>query len=121
MALLSKQLLNELGIQLDEHDYELLADHFETTLRERVIGEIVEELSPEQAQELASLDGASDEQLLAWLQANVLDFGDIVSDEVDILLGELAENSEAFSSQSGDHHSDEQGADDQSTLKLDHF
>lgn len=93
-----------------------LADHFETTLRERVIGEIVEELSPERAQELAGLDGVSDEQLHAWLQANVLDFGDIVSNEVDILLGEPAENSEAFNSPSG-----EQNAGDQDTLKLDHF
>ena len=39
---------------------------------------------------------ANDEELLNWLKTNVLDFKDIVSDEVDILLGELAENSEAF-------------------------
>lgn len=96
MALLSKELLNDLGIELSDQDYESLSEHFDTTLRTRVIAEIVEELSPDQAQELAAMQSASDEQLLAWLQANVLDFGDIVSDEVDILLGELADNSEAF-------------------------
>lgn len=100
MALLDRQLLKDLGIELSDQDYQMLTEHFDTTLRERVIGEIVQELSPEQAQELATLQTASDEQLLAWLHANVLDFGDIVSDEVDILLGELAENSEAFNSSS---------------------
>lgn len=97
MALLSKELLKDLGIELAEQDYELLAEHFDTTLHDRVIGEIVEELTPGQAQELTTLQGADDEQLLAWLFANVPNFREIVSDEVDILLGELAENSEAFS------------------------
>ncbi len=107
MALLDKTILDELGIELTDQDYERLAEHFETTLRERVIGEIVEELSPEQAEQLAAMQGVSDDQLLAWLQANVLDFGDIVSDEVDILLGELAENAEAFHSrpsEQGEQH-----------------
>ena len=97
MALLDRQLLQDLGIQLSDQDFASLSEHFDTTLRERVIAEIVQELSPEQAQELAAMQDASDEQLLDWLRVNVLDFGDIVSDEVDILLGELAENSDAFS------------------------
>jgi hypothetical protein len=98
MALLSNELLKDLGIELSEHDFELLSEHFDTTLRDRVIGEIVEELTPDQAEQLAAIQGASDEELLAWLRANVPSFNDIVSDEVDILLGEIAENSEAFHS-----------------------
>lgn len=96
MAILSKQFLADLGIELSEQDFASLAEHFETTLQERVINEITMELSPEQAQELATMQSASDEDLLAWLQANVPDLAEIVSDEVDILLGELAENSEAI-------------------------
>jgi len=96
MALLSKNLLNELGINLSDEDAQLLSEHFDTTLRARVIEEIVQELSPDQARQLASLENASDEELLNWLKVNILDFRDIVSDEVDILLGELAENSESF-------------------------
>ena len=96
MAILSKQLIQDLGIELNEQDYASLSEHFETTLQERVINEITMELSPEQAQELATMQSASDEALLAWLQANVTDLAEIVSDEVDILLGELAENSEAI-------------------------
>ncbi|QQS21562.1 hypothetical protein IPM09_03480 [Candidatus Saccharibacteria bacterium] len=94
MALLDPAFLADLGIELSETDYQALSEHFENTLHERVINEIVEELTPEQAEELAHLQEASDDQLQQWLVANVPDLQDIVSDEVDILLGEIAENSE---------------------------
>jgi succinate dehydrogenase flavin-adding protein (antitoxin of CptAB toxin-antitoxin module) len=97
MALLNQSLLENLGINLSEQDYALLSEHFETTLRERVINEITFELTPDQARELASLQQASDDDLIAWLTANVPDLADIVADEVDILLGELAENGQAIS------------------------
>jgi hypothetical protein len=96
MPLLTANLLDNLGISLSEQDYQLLAEHFETTLNERVINEIVLELSPEQAEQLSHLQQASDEEVLAWLKANVPDVAEIVADEVDILLGEIAENSEAI-------------------------
>lgn len=102
MALLSRTLLSDLGIEMADQDYALLEEHFETTLRNRVINEVVEGLSPEQAEELATMQNESDERLMEWLLANVPDFSDVVSDEVDILLGELADNSEAFNSSSAD-------------------
>lgn len=97
MALLTPPLLENLGINLSEEHYQALAEHFETTLNERVINEIVLELSPEQAEQLATLQDAGDEEVLGWLKANVPDMAEIVTDEVDILLGEIAENSEAIS------------------------
>ena len=97
MSLLSPTLLENLGINLSEEHYQALAEHFETTLNERVINEIVLELSPEQAEQLSQLQQAGDEEILTWLKANVPDIADIVADEVDILLGEIAENSEAIS------------------------
>ncbi|HSW92280.1 MAG TPA: DUF5663 domain-containing protein [Patescibacteria group bacterium] len=97
MPLLSPTLLENLGINLSEEHYQALAEHFETTLNERVINEIVLELSPEQAEQLATLQQAGDEEVLAWLKANVPDVAEIVTDEVDILLGEIAENSETIS------------------------
>jgi len=97
MPLLSPTLLENLGINLSEEHYQALAEHFETTLNERVINEIVLELSPEQAEQLSQLQQAGDEEILTWLKANVPDVADIVADEVDILLGEIAENSEAIS------------------------
>lgn len=96
--ILTKQTLTDLGIELDESSYEMLAEHFETTLQDRVINEIVAELTPEQARELAELHNESGDQAYKWLRANVTDFADIVADEVDILLGEIAEDSEEFAS-----------------------
>lgn len=96
MALLTPTLLANLGIQLSEQDYQSLEQHVETTLNERVINEIVLDLTPTQAQELATLNDASDDEIQEWLQTNVQNLNEIVSDEIDILLGELAENSEAL-------------------------
>lgn len=96
MPLLTKNLLNDLGIILSESDYALLAEHFETTLNERVINEIVLELEPQQAEELARLQQAEDAEVVNWLRTNVTDIEEIVADEVDILLGELADNTEAI-------------------------
>ncbi len=96
MALLDKTFLTDLGIILTDEDYQALAKHFETTLHERVINEIIEELNPDQAEELATLQNSDDATVQQWLQANVPDLADIVSDEVDILLGEIAENSEGI-------------------------
>lgn len=96
MALLTRDFLTDLGIQLDDANYQALAEHFETTLHERVIAEIVEELTPEQAEELANLKGGDEATVQQWLTENVADLPEIVADEVDILLGEIAENSEAI-------------------------
>lgn len=97
MPLLTKTLLNDLGIVLSESDYVLLAEHFETTLNERVINEIVLELEPAQAEELSQLQNADDAEIMAWLRANVTSIEEIVADEVDILIGELADNTESIS------------------------
>lgn len=98
MAILTREIIDNLGIKLDDETYAALSSHVDTTLQNRVIDEVVDELSPEKAKELADMQGnASDQQILEWLQANVEDLADIVSDEVDILLGEVAENSDAIS------------------------
>ncbi len=96
MPLLTRTILEDLGLALSDEDFASLAEHFETTLDERVINEIVMELEPEQAQQLALMQQSSDEEILQWLTTNVPDFADIVSDEVDILLGELADTSESM-------------------------
>ena len=96
MAILTPDIVRNLGIELAEADMQSLAEHFEATLDERVINEIVLSLTPEQAQQLAELQQAGDDTILEWLQANVPDLADIVADEIDILLGELAESSETL-------------------------
>ena len=98
MPVLSKTVLANLGINLSDEAFTSLSEHFEETLDTRVFDEIAYELSPEQAHELASMRDAGDSEIVQWLQTNVPDFADIVSDEVDILLGEIAENSENIAS-----------------------
>lgn len=93
MPVLNKQLLNALGIDLSDEEYSSLENHAEATLHDRVIEEIVKELTPEQATELSDLKNADDEVVGEWMLQNVDNLQEIVSDEIDILLGDLAEDS----------------------------
>lgn len=93
MPILTKVVLQNIGVVLSEEDYASLSEHFESTLNERVIDEIALEITPEQAVELSTLENADDATVSAWLQQNVTNLSEIISDEVDILLGELAEHS----------------------------
>ena len=92
MAILSKKILTSLGVNLSDNDFAALSQHFEETLDKRVFDEIAYSLTPEQAHELAAMGGASDDEITTWIQTNVPDFADIVSDEIDIMLGEIAES-----------------------------
>lgn len=96
MSVLTPEFLKEIGLELDAETFAALAEHADTTLHERVINEVVEELTPEQATELAALQSSDDDTKQQWLVNNVPDLQEIVADEVDILLGEIAENSESI-------------------------
>ncbi len=94
MPVLTQQFLQTLGINLDEQTAAAFSEHFEQTLGERVIEGIVDTLDDQELEELAALRDQDDEKLQQWLQAKVPDLKDIVEDEVAILVGELAENSD---------------------------
>lgn len=94
---ITKETLDELGINLDGQDVEALLTHLNDTLQERVGTEITEELDDNQLKTLLDMqETASEEEIGAWLNQNVPDLQQITQDEVDILLGELAENSDAI-------------------------
>lgn len=94
MALLNKQLLTDLGVEMTDEHLAVLSDHFETTLDERVTNELIAELNDEQVEELTTLRDSSEDQLAEWLKQNVPQMKEIIEDETAILLGELAENSD---------------------------
>mgnify|MGYP006875188877 CR=1 FL=1 len=96
MPILTKVVLQNIGVVLSDEDYASLSEHFDSTLNERVIDEIALEITPEQAVELSTLENADDATVSAWLQQNVTNLSEIISDEVDMLWGELTENSEAL-------------------------
>ncbi len=93
--LLTKEFLKELGIELDEVTYMALSGHYEETLMHRITQEVVEELEEPQLEQLHTLAGKN-EELAAWLKANVPQLREIVEDEVAILLGEIAERSDSI-------------------------
>lgn len=94
MSALTKDFLESIGITLDDATFAVFAEHFDSTLRDRILTEIIDELEDEQLLQLERLKETDGDQVWQWIQANVTDLSDIIQDEVDILLGELAENAE---------------------------
>lgn len=93
--IITKDLLDEAGINLADQNVDTLLAHLNQTLEERVGTEITESLSDEQLEELLTLqENGSDEEVGAWLDQNVPELQEITQDEIDILLGELAENAD---------------------------
>lgn len=97
-GVLNRQFLSDIGVQLDEQTYQALAGHYEQTLNDRVLEEITLELDEQQLKQLEVLKDATPNELTAWLVANIPQLGDIIEDEVAILMGELAENSDQIAS-----------------------
>jgi len=93
-GLLNKQFLQDIGVTLNDQTYETLSEHYEETLNERVIIEIVDELDEKQLEELHSLTSQDGGVLNQWLVANVPKLDEIIEDEIAILLGEITESSE---------------------------
>jgi len=91
---LNKEFFESIGVQLDDEMRKALSEHYDSTLSDRVTTEIVETLNDDQLQALQALKDAPDEELQTWLVANVPELNEIIEDEVAILLGEIAENSD---------------------------
>ena len=85
--------MKSIGVDVDVSDevYQKLADSFEETLYQRVVDEIMLELDSEKAAELSELAEADDVLVQQWLSQNVEDLEEIVTDELEILLGDIAE------------------------------
>lgn len=89
-----KQLLDSLEVNMDETKREALRAHMEATLQERVGLALVELLDDAEVEELVKLTEQGDQAALtAWLGDHVPDYPQVVQDEIDILLGDVAENS----------------------------
>ena len=95
-ALLSKELLKTIGIELDNATFDALSDHYESTLDSRITESIVDLLDENQLNEFQTLKGADRGEVAQWIAANVPELQAVIEDEVAILLGELAEQGDAF-------------------------
>ncbi|MNH50474.1 hypothetical protein D3C73_20880 [compost metagenome] len=97
---ITKQLLTSVGINLDINEEEKLLTYLNKTLEERVGIEITDSLNDTQLEELAALqESGDDEATQAWMTTNIPELSEIVKDEIDILLGEIAENTDNLNSQ----------------------
>ena len=91
------ETVTALGINLEGQDVDALLTHLNDTLEERVGTEVTDSLNDEQLDTLLKLqENATEEEVGAWLTQNVPELQQITQDEIDILLGELAENSGAI-------------------------
>lgn len=93
MPVITKDLLEQIDVNISAESVAKLSEHFEATLDERVMSSVIAELSDEQIERLDVIKTGPDEQLMAWLSDNVPELKSIIEDETAILLGELAEGS----------------------------
>jgi hypothetical protein len=90
-----KQILGALEVKLDEKHQAALNEHIQATLEQRIGLALVELLEDDEVRELIALTEKGDQAaLVAWLGKHVPDYQEVVQDEIDILLGEIAENSD---------------------------
>ena len=86
--------LQEIGFNLPGDPTTALAE-LNDELNKRIGTEITESLDDEQLEQMMLIKQSGDENALTdWMVANIPELKDIVSDERDILLGELADKAE---------------------------
>lgn len=96
-AIITKELLASVGITIPAQQEQTFIEHLNRTLQERIGTEITDSLEDAQLEELVELQQSNDEVAVqAWLKTNVPELEDIIKDERDILLGEIAENTDGI-------------------------
>ena len=98
VTIVTKAQLNSIGINLPEDQMQALIHHIEDTINSQIGEEIVESLDDDQLKELVQMqdNDASAEEIDAWIRARVPEYDEIIEDNVAIVLGELADNSDAI-------------------------
>lgn len=94
---ITKETILSLGVDLGNQNIETLLTHLNETLEERIGIEVTDALDDSKLQELVKLqENSSDEEISEWLEKNIPELKQIVQEEIDILIGEIAENSDAI-------------------------
>lgn len=89
--------LASFGIQVNETTAQSLLEHINTTVEERIGTEITEALTDEQLKELLDLqEVGSEDQIGDWIAQHVPDYAQIVQDNIDIVVGEVAQNTDGI-------------------------
>ena len=98
VTIVTKAQLNSIGINLPEDQMQALIQHVEDTINSQIGEEIVESLDDDQLKELVQMqdNDAPAEEIDTWIRARVPEYDEIIEDNVAIVLGELADNSDAI-------------------------
>lgn len=92
---ITKDSLLTLGITLNDDDADSLIMHLNETVEERIGAEITQALDDTQLEELVKLQAiAGDDEVGQWIATHVPNYEQIVQDNIDIAIGELAENAD---------------------------
>ncbi|HSW77855.1 MAG TPA: DUF5663 domain-containing protein [Candidatus Chromulinivoraceae bacterium] len=95
---ITEDTLKTFGVAIGDQDEESLLEHLNEILQERIGAEVASTLDETRLEQLINLQEANstDEQIGTWLQQNVPELKEIVEDEIAILMGEIAENTDAI-------------------------
>jgi len=86
--------LHKLGIDLIGNELTSLLDHLNEELNDRVGESILRELSDDQIDEYNEIMKTDDDNIIGgWILKQIPDFQQIVQDEINVVLGEVAEKS----------------------------
>lgn len=98
VTIVTKAQLNSIGINLPEDQMQALVQHVEDTINSQIGEEIVESLDDDQLKELVQMqdNDVPAEEIDAWIRERVPEYDEIIEDNVAIVLGELADNSDAI-------------------------
>lgn len=89
--IITPTLLVAAGINVPEDQLEELLDSANDQLDERIGTEITEQLEDDELEALVKLQSSGDDEAVAeWLAENVPELEQIIQDETDIILGEIA-------------------------------
>lgn len=92
MITVTPSMLTDLGIDLNQVDTDSFIGHIQETLEERIGIAIAELLDDDEVSHLIKLTEADNEPATeAWLNIHVPEYKDVVKDEFDILMGEIAQ------------------------------
>ena len=99
---ITKELLDDFGITLGDQDEASLLEHLNETLQERIGTEVAAMLDDDRLQELLDLQETADDATVGdWLAQNVPELPQIAQDEINILLGEVADNASTINETTG--------------------
>lgn len=98
VTIVTKAQLNSIGINLPEDQMQALIQHVEDTINSQIGEEIVESLDDEQLKELVQMqdNDVPAEEIDTWIRERIPEYDEIIEDNVAIVLGELADNSDAI-------------------------